>query len=72
MKKEKNNGVTKLRIIIYVLILILIFETSAFVTFVACNAIFIDNYKAALEKAAYVDEMAQKEYQQWLNNKFTS
>ena len=72
MKKEKDNSVMKLRIIIYILIMILIFESAAFVAFVACNAIFIDNYKATLHKAAYVDEMATKEYQQWLNNKITS
>lgn len=62
MKKEKDNGVTKLRIIIYVLILILVFESCAFAAYVGCNVIFLDNYKAALEKAAYVDEMAEKDY----------
>ena len=62
MKKEKDNGVTKLRIIIYILILMLIFESAAFSAFIASNAIFWGDYEVAMEKAAYVDKMAMKEY----------
>lgn len=61
MKKEK--------IIIYVLILILIFENAMFAAYVGCNVIFLDNYKAALDKAAYVDEMAEKDYNVWREGK---
>lgn len=61
MKKEK--------ITIYILIMILIFESAAFAAFVTCNAIFINDYKAALDKAAYVDEMAEKDYQRWRKGK---
>lgn len=69
MKKEKDNSVMKLRIIIYILIMMLIFESATFVAFAASNAIFWKDYEVAMEKAAYVDKMATKEYLAWRENR---
>ena len=68
MEKEIRK-IKRMKILIIAMALAIIFETSAFVTFVVCNAIFLDNYKAALDKAAYVDEMVEKDYQEWRENK---
>ena len=67
--KSEENKIRRLKILIIVMALAITFESSMFAAFVACNAIFINDYKAALDKAAYVDEMAEKDYQRWRENK---
>jgi uncharacterized membrane protein len=62
MKKEIRK-MKRMKILIIAMALAIIFETSAFVTFVACNAIFINDYNAAISKAEYVNKNCLKDYE---------
>ena len=67
--KNEENKIKRLKILIFVMALVLIFESAAFTAFVASNAIFWKDYEVAMEKAAYVNEMATKDYQRWKEGK---
>lgn len=67
--KSEENKIKRLKILIFVMALVIIFESSMFAAFVTCNAIFWKDYEIAMEKAAYVDEIAEKDYQRWREGK---
>ena len=67
--KSEENKIKRLKILIVMMMLIIVFESAAFTAFVTCNAIFWKDYEVAMEKAAYVDKMATKEYLAWRENR---
>ena len=67
--KSEENKIKRLKMLIVMMMLIIIFESAAFAAFVTCNAIFWKDYEVAMEKAAYVNEMAEKDYQRWREGK---
>lgn len=67
--KNEENKIKRLKILIFVMALAITFESAAFAAFAVSNAIFWSDYEVAMEKAAYVDKMATKEYLAWKENR---
>ena len=54
-----------LEAVIAVLVALLIFVCSAFGGYWAAQQIFMDAYEQSIDKARYVDEMAESKYLEW-------
>ena len=64
MEKLKKKVII-LEAVIAVLLALLIFVSSAFGGYWAMQQIFMDTYKQSIDKARYVDEMAESKYLEW-------
>ena len=63
--KSEENKIKRLKILIFVMALAIIFGTAVFCAYWGTQQLFMSNYEASIDKARYVDEMAKKDYAEW-------
>lgn len=63
--KRLEKKIMMLEAVIAALVALLIFVCSAFGGYWATQQIFMDTYEQSIDKARYVDEMAESKYLEW-------